>query len=213
MERYISENKIKSLLHEMIKTGDNLYYNDKNHSLYSYKEQKKQNIIRLPLIWHAIPEIISNKMNIESIKRCNKHYLIIMITTGQASIGIFKNKENFEHKVIRKYMVRKKQGKSQLKYLKTKGKSRAGSRVRLNNSLVFFEEINEYINKWNEDYEICRILYFVPKSLINLWFNSNKTPFFNKDDSNLIKIPYNLDTPTFELMKKVGKYAYDGEIL
>jgi len=213
MERYISENKIKSLLHEMIKTGDNLYYNDKNHSLYSYKEQKKQNIIRLPLIWHAIPEIISNKMNIESIKRCNKHYLIIMITTGQASIGIFKNKENFEHKVIRKYMVRKKQGKSQLKYLKTKGKSRAGSRVRLNNSLVFFEEINEYINNWNKDYEICRILYFVPKSLINLWFNSNKTPFFNKDDSNLIKIPYNLDTPTFELMKKVGKYAYDGEIL
>ena len=56
-------------------------------------------------------------------------------------------------------------------------------------------------------------MYFVPKTLINLWFNSNITPFFNKNDSKLIKIPYNLDTPTFELMKKVGKYAYDGEVL
>lgn len=210
MSKYINEEELKSLLLEKIKNGVNLNYNAKNHSLYEYKELKKQNIIRLPLIWYSIPE---NLTDLGDIKTCNDEYLIVLITTGQASIGIFKNKENLEHKVIRKYMIRKKQGKSQLKYLKTKGKSRAGSRIRLNNSLLFFEEINEYLNKWNDNYNICRILYFVPKTLINLWFNSNITPFFNKKDTKLIKIPYNLDFPSYELLKKVGKYAYDGEIL
>ncbi len=210
MSEYLNEKEIRLLLTEKINNGVSLNYNIKNHSLYEYKEQKKQNIIKLPLIWHSLPGTLTD---IEYIKVCENEYLIIMITTGQASIGIFRNKENLEHKVIRKYMVRKKQGKSQIKYLKTKGKSRAGSRVRLNNSIIFFEEINEYINKWNENYDICRIMYFVPKNLINLWFSSGVSLFFDKNDTRLVKIPYNLDTPTYELMKKVGRFAYDGEIL
>jgi len=208
VSKYIKEEEVKLLLSDMIKNGDNLFYDDKSHSIFKYGPEKKEKIVRLPLIWNKLPE---NLTNIEQISSCNKEYIVLIIETGQAGLGIFKDGRVIEHKVIRKYMTRKKQGKSQLKYLKTKGKSRAGSRVRLKNSIIFFEEINEYIKKWFKSYNICRVLYYIPKPLINIWLSSKVSLPFDKKDENLIKIPINMNTPTFELVKKIAKFAYDGE--
>ena len=59
------------------------------------------------------------------------HYCLTLVRAGQASLGYFHQGKLLDHKVFRGYLVRQKQGKSQFKYLKTKGKSRAGSRIRL----------------------------------------------------------------------------------
>src|SRR5687767_1115631 len=58
-------------------------------------------------------------------------YVILLVQSGSCAVGYFENGINLDHKVFRAYMVRKKRGVSQIKHLKTKGKSRAGSRVRL----------------------------------------------------------------------------------
>ena len=49
-------------------------------------------------------------------------------------------------------MVRKKRGVSQIKHLKTKGKSRAGSRVRLAETEEFFENINGRLQDYFEEH-------------------------------------------------------------
>ena len=71
------------------------------------------------------------------------HYCLTLVRAGQAAVGYFHQGKLLDHKVFRGYLVRQKQGKSQFKYLKTKGKSRAGSRIRLEETLLFFNEINE----------------------------------------------------------------------
>ena len=46
-----------------------------------------------------------------------KPYLLILIQAGYASLGYFEEGELIHHKAITSYMVRKKQGKAQLKHL------------------------------------------------------------------------------------------------
>ncbi|MEM7036019.1 MAG: hypothetical protein AAF570_03495, partial [Bacteroidota bacterium] len=65
-------------------------------------------------------------------------YLMILMQAGHAALGYFEEGEVVHHKVVKKYMVRRKQGKSQVGYLGTRGKSKAGSRVRLANAVRFF---------------------------------------------------------------------------
>lgn len=48
-------------------------------------------------------------------------HLVLLIQAGSAALGIWDNLELMEHKVITKYMIRKKRGKAQMTYLKTKG--------------------------------------------------------------------------------------------
>ncbi|MEL7006131.1 MAG: hypothetical protein AAFN93_25900, partial [Bacteroidota bacterium] len=70
------------------------------------------------------------------------NYVLLLIQAGSAALGFFENDINLDHKVFKSYMVRKKQGKSQLKYLNAKGKSRAGSRVRLANTIDILKKFN-----------------------------------------------------------------------
>ena len=51
------------------------------------------------------------------------HYCLTLVRAGQAAVGYFHQGKLLDHKVFRGYLVRQKQGKSQFKYLKTKGKS------------------------------------------------------------------------------------------
>src|SRR5690606_20973815 len=106
------------------------------------------------------------------------NYVLLMIRSGIASVGYFEDGNNMDHKVFRAYMVRKKQGMSQIKYLKTKGKSRAGSRVRLAETVAFFEEINHRLQLYFKVHRIERIGLSCPVTLIPYFYGSKvSTPF------------------------------------
>ena len=79
--------------------------------------------IRLPIIFPA-PEREVLRDYLIKMKEYSHEFSVILIQTGAAALGYVENGELINHKVIKKYMVRKSQGKSQLTYLKTKGKSR-----------------------------------------------------------------------------------------
>lgn len=154
-------------------------------------------------------------------KRDDYHLAIVMIRAGIACTGYFHQGEMQDHKVFRAYMVRQKQGKSQIKYLKTKGKSRAGSRVRLGESELFFEEINERLNRYAENYPIMHWGISCSKTLWPFFFGSSTPPPFDKKQDNLIHIPFHVQHPDFETLqlmhKKVNSFhvlfSEDGEMI
>ena len=209
MRKFIKSEDITETINIMKSKFNNILYDKELHTLYNYdSDNKKNNILRLPLAWPPVKDW-SDYIDFKD----NFIFIVIIIQSGQATIGLFDNNlKILEHKVLRTYTVRKKQGMNQIKYLKTKGKSRAGSRIRLKNTYLFFEDINRYLEKWIKEYEINRILYHVPKMLKSIWKTSKIDIPFDLDGLEVLKLPFYIKAPNFEEMKRVAKYSLDAEI-
>jgi len=139
------------------------------------------------------------------------NFLIILIHSGEAALAFSEEDQITEHKMIKAYMVRQKQGKSQIKHLKTKGKSKAGSRVRLAGTDHFFEEINERTAEWDEYYEIDKIAISCNKTLQPYFFNRSDAAI-NKDDLRLFKIPKHIQEANFENLTAIHHYLISTEL-
>ena len=185
-----------------------------SHFLTNYEKEKHRVVLqdasgndwahlRLPI---TLPYI-------ESEEDKDNTYVILLIQSGSCALGYFEDGVNLEHKVFRAYMVRKKQGKSQIKYLKTKGKSKAGSRVRLGEAKEFFENINERLQEYFEYYEIDRIALSCSKTLIPFLFNAKVPPPFDKRDERILKIPRHVHLPNYEVMMEVNEFLLNGELM
>ncbi|MFD2036144.1 hypothetical protein ACFSKL_15180 [Belliella marina] len=181
-------------------------YNDKKHQLDFLLANSVLVKIRLPL------DMDYDKIKETPIHAEFRNYVLVMIRSGIASVGIFENFECHQHKVFRAYMTRKKQGKSQIKHLKTKGKSRAGSRVRLQETLEFFEEINQRLQEHFEEFRIDKIGISCSDTLIPYFYGGKiKTPF-DKQDPRIFKIPKHIQNPTFEELTATNKFLLQSEI-
>ncbi|NMM49980.1 hypothetical protein [Marinigracilibium pacificum] len=165
-------------------------------------KEDKRDFIRIPL-----PSIYENG----EVTEVSRHFTIALIETGHAALALCDEEEILEHKVFKSYMVRKKQGKSQLKYLKTKGKSRAGSRVRLANALEFFENINTRLQNYHDQYSIDIIALSCNKTVFPFLFSSKIEPPFKKKDDRIYKIPRYVDTPGYEELTDTYEYLINGE--
>lgn len=140
-------------------------------------------------------------------------FIMLLIQSGSCAIGYFEDDRVIDHKVIKSYMVRKKQGKSQLKYLNKKGKSRAGSRVRLANTLDFFNNINERLQTYSDSGSIDRIAISCSKSLIPYLYNARIDCPFDKKDDRLYKIPKHINIPNYEVLLATHKFLLRGELI
>lgn len=155
-------------------------------------------LVKVMLPWNRLPDAMGD------LKPKDDHHLgLVMIRAGIATTGYFHNDVMIDHKVFRAYMIRQKQGKSQIKYLKTKGKSRAGSRLRLGESERFFEEINERLTNYSDEFPIDMWGISCAKTLLPYFFSSEPAPPFAKDQENLISIPFHVQQPDFETLKKM----------
>ena len=201
----ITEDQSKTLL-QFLRTEPLVweYVPAKNQVVFD-QEGSTTLTIRLPISISS-PEAYYNAPDDRS------NYVLLMIRSGIASIGYFEDGENIDHKVFRAYMVRKKQGMSQVKYLKTKGKSRAGSRVRLAETAEFFEQINDRLNDYFAEYHVDRIGLSCPVTLIPYLYGSKVPSPFGKDDPRIFKIPKHVKKPTFESLMAINQYLLKGEI-
>jgi len=102
-------------------------------------------------------------------------------------------------------MVRQKQGKSQIKYLKTKGKSRAGSRVRLGETEAFFQEISQRLSSYEIEFPIDTWGISCAKTLLPYFFATEPSPPFLKKQSNLYSIPFHVQHPGLETLEDIHK--------
>lgn len=185
---------LKNLHHQY---GDPEYDSSKHQLLFT----KKQSVsIRLPF-----------SFTYANGKLSSSNFLIILIHSGEAALAYSEEDQIVEHKMVKAYMVRQKQGKSQIKYLKTKGKSKAGSRVRLAGTDHFFEEINEKIAEWDEYFEIEKIAISCNKTLQPYFFNRPDAAL-HKDEIRLFKIPKHIQEANFENLTSIHNYLISTEL-
>ncbi|MEM7370655.1 MAG: hypothetical protein AAF587_18730 [Bacteroidota bacterium] len=168
--------------------------------------------LRLPL---PMPDLKESEQDfhayIDRIPIAPPDYLLALIQMGASALGYFEEGEVVVHKAIKKYMKRHKRGKAQISYLNTRGKSKAGSRIRLANTIRFFEEINERLTEWEEDYLPERIIYSCTPQLWGLLFQSKVSPPFEKKDPRLVKVPKDVGVPTFEELLAINEFVLKGE--
>lgn len=163
--------------------------------------------LRLPL-----PIALNDIREDLEIEELEAKYVIAIIQSGSAALAYCEGLQIVEHKVFKAYMVRKKQGKSQLKYLKTKGKSKAGSRVRLSNTEHFFDEIIEKMEDWLSYFEVNRIAMSLNKTLYPYFFHENNNTI-TKQDERIFKIPKHIEEPSFDNLLKVHSFLLQGELI
>jgi len=137
-------------------------------------------------------------------------YIILLIRAGQSALGYFQNGILQQHKVIRKYMVRKKQGKAQLSFQKQKHSSSLGARIRMANTVSFFEEINAKLQEWFESNPGEKIIYSCTPLLWSALFRSKIHPPFDKRDERLIRIPLHIPTPDFKTLRYINHFSLSG---
>ena len=166
------------------------HYNYPKHQITIEDEQREIiGNIRLPL--HLT---IDEKLKITDEESM---VLYLSIQSGNAAICVMDGKENVYHTTFSAYMTRKKQGFSQIKYLNKKGKSRAGSRVRLASTIGFFENINSTLTALFDEFEFERIAMDISTSLIPYLYQSKIPCPFDKRDPCLYKIPLHIPQSNF----------------
>jgi len=206
MNRFLSRDTATHLLQQLQASFSPFVYDPEKHRIILLDEHKKEvAIFRLPLVLPAPDQPLPEAKKVQ--------YVILLVQSGNSAMGYFEDGKNLDHKVFRSYMVRKKQGTSQVKYLKTKGKSRAGSRVRLGETVEFFDNINGRLQTYFSAHRIDRIALSCSKILQPYLYNSNVAPPFGKRDQRLYKIPMHVHTPIYEVMMEVNKFLLKGELI
>lgn len=118
--------------------------------------------------------------------------IYLSIEAGKASLQVQIGLKNVYHTTFSAYMTRKKQGFSQIKYLNKKGKSRAGSRVRLKSTEDFFEQINTALTELLEKYEVDRIAVSCSATLWPYLFQAKVECPVEKSDERWYRIPLHI---------------------
>ncbi len=180
-------------------------FDQKKHRIVFETSENQNFYLRLPL------PLLFDQQN-DFTEDIETPYIICLIQSGSAALAYCEGFHIVEHKVFKAYMVRKKQGESQLKYLKTKGKSKAGSRVRLGNTVHFFEEITEKLGDWLSYFEIEKIALSLNKTLQPYLFNESNH-ILTKDDERIYKIPKHIQEPSFENLLNIHSYLMKVELI
>jgi hypothetical protein len=205
--RLFSPEKTIEIFHIIKSRATSFEFDKEKYRLsFSAVNSKDQLYLRLPInLKYPFESTAENELPL--------HYIILLIQAGNCALGYFENGKNLNHKVFRSYMVRKKQGKSQIKYLKTKGKSRAGSRVRLGETVEFFENINERLQQYFDEHQVHRIAISCSKTLMPYLYNSKIPTPFNKFDERIYKIPKHIHTPIYDVLLEANKFLLKGELI
>jgi hypothetical protein len=210
INRYrVSKDQLSELLVQLINSSElQLDYDSiKNKIQVNIKSDQLVAEVKLPWILPPCPSVNDLVTNVSANNIQYLKYVIILVQAGYGAVCYCKSGNIIEHKLIRKYMVRKKQGKAQITYLHNKGKSRAGSRIRLAQTVKFFEEINEQVNAWIKNDELDRLLISCPPRLWGLLFQSKTKPQFSKKDPRILKIPMDIKIPNRDELNRVNKLA------
>jgi Bacteroidetes VLRF1 release factor len=192
-----------------IKLADNTVFlecDSKKHSIIGFYNYEKVFELKLPLPFPTTNDDESLESYLNRVSGYFPPYTIVMIRADYCAIGYFENGEVLQHKALRTYMTRRKNGRNQLTYISSGGRGgTSGGQLRLQNALHFFENINETLNEWSKTTKPERIFYSCPIKMWQYLFNGKVKCFFDKKDTRLHKIPLDVGIPNFEEMMRVNK--------
>jgi hypothetical protein len=184
--------------------GKDLFLQRDTHGVSEVRNSKSRFSLRLPLfypvpeerqpLWHYLEK---NNFDIYPEK-----WIMLLMEAGRAAIGFVEAGKLVEHKNIRKYMVRKKQGKAQLTHLKSKGKSRYGSRLRLQETVSYFDEILEKLA--DSPYRDSKFIFFhCPVRLKAFLTEAADDKDFGLGNYSWMKLSVNVKEASFAEMQRL----------
>lgn len=132
-----------------------------------------------------------------------KTTLLMIIKSGVAGLCLYKEHECQNRKRLRRYMVRQSQGKSQLKHLHEKGKSRLGSRIRLQQTRKFFEDLNHWLAENKPQDDDYQIFISCPTRLWGYWWKEHPPLGLVKSAPQWRPIPLHCHDPTAQELARV----------
>ncbi|MCA8979367.1 MAG: hypothetical protein H6831_00360 [Planctomycetes bacterium] len=161
--------------------------------------------VRPPLVQPIEPGTRSLTEYVRRLPKELGRHTVVLMQAGAASIGLFEDGEPVATRSYKRYVVRG-SGRAQPTHLKTKGKSRYGSRLRLQNAKLLLEETNEKLCEWDAEHGPSDLVFY--NAPVRLWpslFDATPPPPFERDD-RVVKIPRDLPKPTTEILLR----AYRG---
>ncbi|MEZ5977469.1 MAG: hypothetical protein R3F34_04545 [Planctomycetota bacterium] len=142
-------------------------------------------------------------------ERIGRH-AVLLLQAGAVSLGLFDDEDVLETKSFKRYVVRG-NGKAQPTHLASKGKSRYGSRLRLQNARALLEETNERLARWwRESPPVERVIVGAPVRLLASLFEAEPPPPFARED--VVRIPRDLPRPTTEVLLRAQRSILYGRI-
>lgn len=137
-------------------------------------------------------------------------HLVLLVQAGATALGLWEDGELLAHKVVRKYVVRGK-GRAQPTHLQSKGKSRYGSRLRLQNWKRQLEETNEKMLEWRERFgPPARKFASCPVRAWSDLVRVKPAPPYARADFH--RIPVHVHAPSFDELRRVYALLCEGRI-
>lgn len=138
--------------------------------------------------------------------------LVLLLRAGAMTFGCWSDGELVQHKAVRKYVVRG-TGKAQGTHLKTRGKSRYGSRLRLQNWRSLLAETNQRLRDCEDQFgPFDRVFYGVPIRVLSELFEADPPPPFERDAKELQRLPMHVHRPDHEELLRVRAWLLRGRV-
>lgn len=137
---------------------------------------------------------------------------VLLLQAGAAALGYWDEDELVQHKAMKKYVVRG-SGKAQPTHLKTKGKSRYGSRLRLQNWQRLLVAVNLRLHEWWRQHGAPEQLFVAANvRVLPQLFAADPPPPFARDDRALRRVPRHVHVPDFAELLAVRGFLGAGRV-
>jgi hypothetical protein len=138
--------------------------------------------------------------------------VVLLLQAGAMAVGCWDGDELLHHKAIRRYVVRG-HGKAQHLHRKTRGKSRYGARLRLQNWKRLLVETNERLAAyWRDHGAPERVFVAVPVRVLPELFAVDPPPPFARDDARLQRVPMHVHRPDHAELLRVRRWLGGGRV-
>lgn len=164
-----------------------------------------------PLVFPIGPACRSIEDYLDLLPEEPGRHAVVLLQAGAASLGRFRGGEEQATKSFRRYVVRGR-GRAQPTHLHEKGKSRYGSRLRLQNARRLLEETNAKLRAWDAELGPAdHVFYNAPARLWPGLFEAKPAPPFERDD-RLVRIPLDLPRPTTDVLRRAYRALGYGRV-
>lgn len=150
---------------------------------------------------------------VERLSPSEELQVVLLLQAGAMAFGCWRGDELVLHKAVKKYVVRG-NGRSQATHLKTRGKSRYGSRLRLQNWRSLLGETNQRLADCEAQFGASeRIFYSVAVRTWSDLFEAAPPPPFSRDDHRLRRLPLHVHRPNHEELLRIRRKMLSGRII
>ncbi|MCR9244832.1 MAG: hypothetical protein NXI31_07355 [bacterium] len=148
----------------------------------------------------------------QELESAGERHAVVLVRAAGVALGYWDGEALLRHKAIRRYVIRGK-GRAQPTHLAKKGKSRYGSRLRLQNWRRQLAETNERLRDWWEEFgEPERIFLSVPVRVFSELAAATPAPPFQKEDPNVQRLPLHVHRPDHSELLRVRRWLGRGHV-